>query len=592
MKKATQAKLTLLSAALAVLSATCSVSADAVKSYVSKAEYLDLMEAAVSAYSDAHIAEYIEKTDREGVEEHGFPRLASNIGVLLANGRIPSKRETFRRMMDISCRDAAKGPMKKEGNEFSVKELVIALAAVERAGLYAKTVTDAWRADLTKVEAKRCYRFNPPVGAKRAYNWCVFGCASEQARLAEGVGGDPAHVEKYVSDQMRWFDANGMYRDPDQPSVYDLVTRLQFMAILHFGYKGPSRAALEAMLDKAAEPTLSMLSACGEIPYGGRSNQFLHNHTFYAAVCEWYAARFRAKGDEAQAVRFRLAAREAVDALREWLALRPMRHIKNHYPLEGMTRGSGIGCEGYAYFDKYMVTMGSWAMLGWMLCDESLRAPTAQELDLAAHKPPLCFATTPDFHFVFLRAGDYSAQFDYNADWHYDCDGLSRIHRRGAPAAIFMSVPCAKKPGPGYKLEHPNMETFSMMPVGVQKLVPAGCGQDAASAWASWKAGDMEWKCRLTAKGLASTLTGPGRVALSLPAFAFDGARETEIVPGGQTLAIRYRGWTCVYTTDGVIADTDKTFYNRNGRYRAFEARGEKSLSVSVSIVRADENVH
>ncbi len=590
MRKATNAKspILFLFAVIVALVATCSAEADAGKSYVSKAENHDLMEAAVQAYSDEHIEEYIEKTDREGVEEHGFPRLASNMGVLLANRRIPSKRETFRRMMTISCRDAAKGPMRREGNEFSVKELVIALAAVERAGLYAKAVTDAWRADLTKVEAKRCYRCLPKVGEKRAYNWCVFGCASEQARLAEGVGGDPAHVEKYVADQMRWFDANGMYRDPDQPSVYDLVTRLQFMAILHFGYKGPTRAALEAMLDKAAEPTLSMLSACGEIPYGGRSNQFLHNHTFYAAVCEWYAARFRAKGDEAQAVRFRLAAREAVDALREWLALRPMRHIKNHYPLEGMARGSGIGCESYAYFDKYMVTMGSWAMLGWMLSDESLRAPTAQELDQAAHKPPLCFATTPDFHWVFLRAGDYSAQFDYNADWHYDCDGLSRIHRRGAPATIFMSVPCAKKPGPGYKLEFPNYETFSMIPAGAKTLVPAGSGHDATSAWANWTAGETEWKCRLTEKGLESTLTGPGHVALRLPAFAFDGANRTEIVQKGKTLAICYRGWTCMYTTDGEIVDVGKEFCNRNGRYRAFEARGEKSVAVAVASVRKD----
>ena len=584
MKKIVNSRSSILVVALVALGTMDVAGVGVAKDYVSKAEYLDLMEAAVSAYSDEHIARYVEKTDRDGVEEHGFPRLTANIGVLVANGRLAGKRETFRRMMTISCRDAAKGPMKREGNEFSVKELAIALGAVERAGLFEKSVTDAWRADLKQVEPARCYRCLPQVGEKRAYNWCVFGCASEQARIAEGLDGNAAHIEKYVSDQMRWFDANGMYKDPDQPAVYDLVTRLQFIAVLHFGYNGPSRAALEAMLDKATEPTLSMLSACGEIPYGGRSNQFLHNHTFYAAVCEWYAARFLAKGDEAQAVRFRLAAREAVDALREWLDLRPMRHIKNFYPLEGTERGSGIGCEGYAYFNKYMVTMGSWAMLGWMFADDSLRGPTAQERDLAAHKPPLCFATTPDFHWVFLRAGDYSAQFDYNADWHYDCDGLSRIQRRGAPATIFMSVPCAKKPGPGYKLEHPNLETFSMMPVGVQKLVPAGCGQDATSAWAYWKAGEMDWKCRLTEKGLSSTLTGPGSVALSLPAFAFDGARETKIVPDGQTLAIRYRGWTCTYTTDGVITDTGKTFYNRNGRYRAFEARGDKSLKVDVAI--------
>jgi len=33
-----------------------------------------------------------------------------------------------------------------------------------------------------------------------------------------------------------------------------------------------------------------------------------------------------------------------------------------------------------------------------------------------------------------------------------------------------------------------------------------------------------------------------------------------------------------------VIADIGKTFYNRNGRYRAFEARGDKTLKVDVTI--------
>ena len=172
MKKIVNSRSSIFVAALVVLASTMDMAgAGVAKDYVSKAEYLDLMEAAVSAYSDEHIARYVEKTDREGVEEHGFPRLTSNIGVLVANGRLPSKRETFRRMMTISCRDAAKGPMKREGNEFSVKELAIALGAVERAGLFEKSVTDAWRADLKKVEPERCYRCLPPVGAKRANNW-------------------------------------------------------------------------------------------------------------------------------------------------------------------------------------------------------------------------------------------------------------------------------------------------------------------------------------------------------------------------------------------------------------------------------------
>ena len=415
---------------------------------VSKADYLDLVEAAVAAYSDTHIRDYIEEVERGGVQEHGFPRLTANLGGLIAAGRRQGREEVFRRMMDICCRDAKKGPMKKEGgNEFSVKELAAALQDLERAGVFPKEVTDGWRSGIAEIDPWRSYRIKPkPGGKKNSYTWAVFGAASEQTRLAAGMGGAPKFIERYVSDQMRWFDEKGMWRDPHEPLVYDFVTRLQFAQILFAGYDGPSRAALEAHLDRGAEATLAMQSVCGEIPYGGRSNQFLHNDTFYAALCEWYAARFRKRGDLVTAARFRAAAARAVAGLRRWLAERPVRHVKNLYAPGSGKPGTGIGCEGYAYFDKYMATMGSWAMMAVRFADDS-PLPEVPEEEIAA------FASSPYFHIVILRAGDYSAQFDYNADPHYDCDGLGRIHRRGAPPAIGLSVPCARKPS--YRTERP-----------------------------------------------------------------------------------------------------------------------------------------
>lgn len=80
-----------------------------------------------------------------------------------------------------------------------------------------------------------------------------------------------------------------MYRDPNEPMVYDYVTRLQLAVALYFGYDGESKKALEEELLKSAEITLNMQSVTGEIPFGGRSNQFLHNETAYAALCEYYA---------------------------------------------------------------------------------------------------------------------------------------------------------------------------------------------------------------------------------------------------------------------------------------------------------------
>ena len=75
--------------------------------FATKAGYLDLMEKAVGAYSDGQIARYLASADKDGVQEHGFPRLTANIGVLLAQGRLAAKKDLFRRMMDVSCRDAA-----------------------------------------------------------------------------------------------------------------------------------------------------------------------------------------------------------------------------------------------------------------------------------------------------------------------------------------------------------------------------------------------------------------------------------------------------------------------------------------------------
>jgi len=565
-----------LALAISFAIAFCAVCARA--GGVSKGEYLDIVGAAVAAYPDEHVADYIEDADKNGVQEHGFPRLASNLAALIAAGRCRGRAVQLRRMMDICCRDAKKGLMAKEGNEFSVKELVAAVQDIENAQVYSKEVTDAWRRGLSEVDPWRCYRVKPKIGdLKHSYNWCIFGCASEQMRLKAGMGGDAGFVSRYVVDQMRWFDSNGMWRDPNEPFVYDFVTRLQYALILSAGYDGPARAELESHLDRGAEATLAMQSATGEIPYGGRSNQFLHNDTLYAALCEWYASRFIARGDFKSAARFRSAAARAVADLRRWLAERPVRHVKNRYP-RSWGRGTGIGCEQYAYFDKYMITMGSWAVLARRFADET-PLPGVEEPETAA------FATTPFFHCVFLRAGEYSAQFDYNADAHYDCDGLGRLQRKGAPPQICLSTPCAARPN--YSTELPNSSDLAVVPVSKSPLKPAGSGSDDSSAWACWTLGELAWRCRLTAAGLESDLKGPDSVTLRLPAFAFDGEKESEISCDGKSLRVRYGGWVCSYTTDGEIRDTGSVCCNRNGRYRVFEATGKKSLSVRVSICRA-----
>ena len=50
-----------------------------------KKKYIELMSKALSAYSDEHIKDYFGSVKRDGLTEHGFPRLTVNLGVLIAH---------------------------------------------------------------------------------------------------------------------------------------------------------------------------------------------------------------------------------------------------------------------------------------------------------------------------------------------------------------------------------------------------------------------------------------------------------------------------------------------------------------------------
>ena len=72
--------------------------------FVPREKYLDLMERAVGAYTPEHMERYLRSVKEKGLAEHGFPRLCSNLGILLAHGRVPEREEIFLRLMDTCCR--------------------------------------------------------------------------------------------------------------------------------------------------------------------------------------------------------------------------------------------------------------------------------------------------------------------------------------------------------------------------------------------------------------------------------------------------------------------------------------------------------
>ena len=68
-----------------------------------KERYLDLMEKVLTAYTPEHIGSYTRDVERRGITEHGYARLTSNIGILIAHGRLGHMKESFRHMMDLCC---------------------------------------------------------------------------------------------------------------------------------------------------------------------------------------------------------------------------------------------------------------------------------------------------------------------------------------------------------------------------------------------------------------------------------------------------------------------------------------------------------
>ena len=107
-----------------------------------KSRYIDLMEITLSAYSTEHIDRYINDVRRDGLTEHGFPRLTANIGILMAHGRRQDLKERFISMMDLCCQQFLKV---KAANDFSVKEIIFCLQELDKTDVVRSGKLQEWK---------------------------------------------------------------------------------------------------------------------------------------------------------------------------------------------------------------------------------------------------------------------------------------------------------------------------------------------------------------------------------------------------------------------------------------------------------------
>ena len=556
-----------------------------------KERYIELMAAALSAYTDKHIESYFERVKREGITEHGFPRLTANIGILLCRGHRKNLYPIFLEMMDFCVSEMPKARTEKTqsaGNDFAVKEVIFCLLEVEKHGLVPKERTDAWRRALATILPENTYSQFAREPSDIVHNWAIFTAVSEWMRQVIGIADTKDFVDLQLSSQTRYIDPNGMYRDPHEPMVYDLVSRGLFCVLLHFGYDGAYRELIDAAQKKAGLLTLKMQSVTGELPYGGRSAQFMHNEAQIALNLEFEANRYKREGNMALASLFKARAALALENIEYWFKKNPIHHIKNRYPLE-----SGFGCEDYAYFDKYMITAASFLYVAYLFADDSIEA--AEE----KRAPSVTFTAEP-FHKCFVEAGDYFAEIELLADTHYDEDGLGRVHKKGAPSQICLSTPMTA--APNYTVE--NARAASMVP-GYEKdgeihLALSGAGtyrpigtqvtEESASVTLISEFEDrtvLRHSYTVKADGVDIALTGAKKLAFSFLAFDFDGETKTDIAASEKSVRVTYEGYTCTYETNGKILFKDEYADNRNGRYRVYYATAEDALALHISIEEA-----
>ena len=144
-----------------------------------KTIYLDIMEQSLAAYTPERIDDYLAEVRQNGLTEHGFPRLAANIGILIAYGRRSELLDTFVELMDLCCDEM---PRKKAANDFSIREVCCCLMLLEQTDLISKTLLEKWKHQLSLFDPWTYYNEVDDHSGKFVANWAMFAAVSEFMR--------------------------------------------------------------------------------------------------------------------------------------------------------------------------------------------------------------------------------------------------------------------------------------------------------------------------------------------------------------------------------------------------------------------------
>lgn len=538
--------------------------------------YLDVMEQAAHAYSTEQIDSYIKEIEENGLSDHGFPRLASCLAVLLANGRCTFLVRRIEHMLDLSFALVSKpGRCDKD---FSVRELCTAHFALQKSDVFPKEKLDVWAELLREFNPNENY--DMLVWEKdpdwHCHNIVSYNCLSEFLRC-KLLGLDAnGFLERQLPKLLESFDENDMFMDPGCPMVYDAATRLNLQQMLFAGYRGKYYDRIFQILENTAPLTMKWISTTGEFPYGGRSQGFLHNDALQCALLEGAAVLSKTKGDLDGAKRYRAGAKLALESLQNWMGEKPTSHIKNRFPVE-----ERFGCEKYGYFNKYMITVNTWLINPVLYADFSIPVGPLSE-------KPCAFATSHHFHRYFLKAGDYFLQGDLAGQEKQDATGIGRIHKKGCPSPLLLSFPFPKKPKYIIHGENPDNAAIGVWKKCDEKVL-AECDFETKAVLKQCKTTKTDARAELLitlsdgSEIAESVEVSPEGVILSqeggdgflLPAIITDGENEGSLFWEKDGFSVLFREHHARYRFLGK-AEEAGVFQNRSGFYRMFRVQCDK----------------
>ncbi len=276
-------------------------------------------------------------------------------------------------------------------------------------------------------------------------NAIAYALASEACMLDARLGGDDNFFDAWAPVLFDGFNRkNGMYIDPGSPMAYDMITKQQILFAITKGANGEHKDKALELCKRGAVSSLYMQSVTGQMPFGGRTNQFLCVETILAHFFEMLSSLECQISHNKESGIYKRAAHAAVNSIEPWLEMKPFRHIR-----QGFEPKLGHGIDSGGVYTVYGLLTSS--ILGTAYF-ESIGNEKTSCYETPAEAGGSVFVTDKDFHKVFASCGKYHIEIDTCADIEKDATGLGRFHKEGIMPETALSGSCASEPSYSYAL--------------------------------------------------------------------------------------------------------------------------------------------